>query len=117
MMKNLCWLSPYTILRIITSIICVTFFFCTSYITLDAYINAKTVVSNDITISESLMSPNILICNATSFKRRVLNTKIDDYQNNSLMMQDFLSEALFFRSTRENNKDIYKVLNYVNRLI
>lgn len=112
----MCWLSAYTILRIITVIICVTCFFYTSYVTLDAYINAKTVVSNDIAVSESLMSPNILLCNATSFKRRILNTEIYEYQNNSLMMQDFLSEAVFIKTTRENSRDIYNATTIKDKI-
>ena len=112
----MCCLSAYTILRIITVIICVTCFFYTSYVTLDAYINAKTVVSHDIAVSESLISPNILICNATSFKKRILNTETYDYQNNSLMMQDFLSEAVLIKTTRKNNKDKYNTTTIKDKI-
>ena len=112
----MCWRGAYTIFRIITVVICVTCFFYTSSVTLDGYMNAKTVVSNDLAVSESLMSPNILICNETSFKRRKLNTETYDYQNNSLMMQDFLSEAMFVKATRENNKDIYNATSIKDKI-
>ena len=100
------------IVKAFVIIICLLGFFCNSYLIFDDFIDGNTVISTDIEqpTNEGLMSPSILICGKKSFKTTKLNTKLSDYIENSLKLDEFFEFAVFIPNEgghlEHNTKDI-----------
>ena len=75
---------------------CLIGFFLNSYLIFGDYIEGNTVISTDLKPAENnmLVSPSILICGKTSFKQTQLNTKLSDYLNNTLKLDEVLEFAV-----------------------
>ena len=78
-------------------LICLSAFVCNSYLLFFQFIEGSTILSNDLITSEKegLQAPSILICGKASFKEVRLDTKISDFEENSLRLGDFLVQSLF----------------------
>ena len=89
--------QKFKVAKAIIVLICLSAFVCNSYLLFSQFIEGTTILSNDLITPESkgLEAPSILVCGKTSFKEVRLDTKISDFEENSLRLRDFLVESLF----------------------
>ena len=100
-------------IRIIKALIvigCLVAFVLNSYFIFADYIEGNTVISTDLRSAENgtLASPSLLICGKNSFEKKQLNTNINEYWENSLKLDDFLTFTLLL----EGNT-LHKDIRYV----
>ena len=95
---------------------CLLSFWFVTYHTIKEYHEGKTVVASDLQVSDSLKSPVLLICNKTSFKKRILRTDIDEYQNNTLTKEEFLLQAMFVQNTVKNGNPFSNVTSIKEKI-
>ena len=93
-------LSPEQKLKIAKAIIiliCLSAFVSNSYLLFSQFIQKSTVLSNDLITPDDKMlhAPSILVCGKTSFKNKQLDSKISDFEENSLKLNDFLVSSNF----------------------
>ena len=83
--------------KAIIVLICLSAFVCNNYLLFSQFIEGSTILSNDLITPEKgeLQAPSILVCGKTSFKEVRLDTKISDFEENSLRLRDFLVDSLF----------------------
>ena len=89
--------QKFKVAKAIIVLICLSAFACNSYLLFAQFIEGSTILSNDLITSEKegLQAPSILVCGKTSFKEVRLDTKISDFEENSLRLEDFLVQSLF----------------------
>ena len=88
-------LSPEQKLKIAKAIIiliCLSAFVSNSYLIFSQFIQESTVLSNDLITPDGkmILAPSILVCGKTSFKNVQLDSKISDFEENSLKLNEFL---------------------------
>lgn len=102
--ENLTSQQKTKIVRVFFVFCCLLGFCLNSYLIFDDYIEANTVISTDIKSAENnmLLSPSILVCGKTSFKDTKLNTKLSDYLNNTLKLNEVLEFAAVIKHKPAN---------------
>ena len=78
-------------------LICLSAFVSNSYLLFSQFIHGSTVLSNDLITPDNKMlhAPSILVCGQTSFKDVQLDSKISDFEENSLKLNEFLVSSNF----------------------
>ena len=89
--------QKFKVAKAIIVLICLSAFVCNNYLLFSQFIEGSTILSNDLITPEKgeLQAPSILVCGKTSFKEVRLDTKISDFEENSLRLRDFLVDSLF----------------------
>lgn len=93
-------LSPEQKLKVAKAIIiliCLSAFVSNSYLLFSQFIQKSTVLSNDLITPDDRMlhAPSILVCGKTPFKNVQLDSKISDFEENSLKLEEFLVMSNF----------------------
>ena len=87
--------NPYAFLKGSIVAVCVLLFILNSYASFLDFIEGKTIQAVDIKLppEKGLEPPAFVICKARAFKNRELNADLEEYNNNTLKLDDFLISA------------------------
>ena len=94
--NNLSSEQRFCLAKAIFVLICLTAFVGNSFMLFSQFIEGSTILSNDLITPKSgmLEAPSILVCGKKSFKSLKLDTKISDFEENSLRLEEFLVSSL-----------------------